>query len=300
MLLTKKFRLKKNILLGILKVGLPTVILNSIGSVMYMITNKVLGRFIIPLTQNGETKDFSIGVWAFGIYFKLQSFAFMPCFGLNQGCIPIMGYNYGSGNKQRFKKTYLMAMGIAAVFMVFVTIIFHSMPVLLLKLFSAPNNEAVLACGAETLRLCSLAFIPAAVSIITIAMFNAVGHGTKAMCLSLLRQLGLLVPIGIGLINTSLGLKGYWVAFPIAEVLSIVLFLPLIIHTVKTIFKRKEAEQASLALQEQPKDDTPFEELANNEQELVLTDKQEDTQTAVFDDVQMDVQTQAAADTQAD
>lgn len=226
---TKDFKIKKDILVDIMRVGLPTVVMNSIGSVMYMLSNAVLNRF-------------ADAVWAFGVYFKLQSFAFMPVFGLNQGCIPIMGYNYGANKKDRFVKTFKYAVLIAFVYMTFALILFHAMPEQLLKLFSVGDNANRIQVGSEALRLCSIAFIPASLGVIMIAMFNAVGHGIKAMLISLLRQLCILVPLGYVLaIYTPMGLKGYWAAFPIAEALSVAIFFPIAVKTIKTIFEKKAA-----------------------------------------------------------
>ena len=224
-LFTRAFRLKKHILIGIMRVGLPTVVMNSIGSIMYMVANIILNR----------STD---AVWAFGIFFKLQSFAFMPCFGLNQGCIPIMGYNYGANNRARFVKTFRMAVTIAFSYMLIMLIVFHSMPELLLKLFSAGDDASRLAMGSEALRICSICFIPASFSVIMIAMFNSVGYGVKAMLISLLRQICILLPLGYVLSTfTPIGFKGFWAAFPIAEAVSMIVFTPVAITTINKIFK---------------------------------------------------------------
>jgi len=229
-LFTRNFRLKKRILLDIMRVGLPTIVLNSIGSVMYMVANIILNR----------SAD---AVWAFGVYFKLQSFALMPCFGLNQGCIPIMGYNYGANNRSRFEKTFRYAMLIAFSFMCVVIILFHSMPDVLLKLFSVGDNANRMKIGCQALRLCSISFIPASFSVIMIAMFNSVGHGVKAMLISLLRQIGILLPLGYVLSAfTELGFTGFWMSFPIAETLSVLIFIPIAVSTVNKIFKYKSRD----------------------------------------------------------
>ncbi len=223
---TKKFRVKKRILLDILRVGLPTVIMNSIGSIMYMVSNFILNAF----------ED---ATWAFGAYFKLQSFAFMPVFGLNQGCIPIFGYNYGANNKPRFIKTFKIALLLAFIYMMFALIIFHSMPEIILKLFS-PDTQHKVEVGAEALRLCATAFIPASVSVILVAMFNSVGHGIKAMLISLLRQLCILLPLGYVLCTfTPLQLTGFWAAFPIAEAIAALIFFPIALATIRKIFMLK-------------------------------------------------------------
>ncbi len=240
---TKNFRVKKDILKGILQVGLPTIIMNSIGSVMYMVANKILGGFTTPVVNGDKVEDFAVGVWAFGLYFKLQSFAFMPCFGLNQGCIPIMGYNYGANNKKRFVKTYRTAIIMAFCYMVFALIIFHAIPEYLLKLFSVPDNAVVVELGAQALRLCALCFLPASICVITISMFNAVGHGVKAMAMSIFRQIGILIPVGLVLSQyTSLGLAGFWTAFPIAEAVALIIFFPIAFATIKKIFVKKDLE----------------------------------------------------------
>ncbi len=237
----KSYRIKKRTVIDIFKVGLPTIVMNSIGSIMYMVSNIVLNTF----------KD---AVWAFGIYFKLQSFAFMPLFGLNQGCIPIFGYNYGANLKKRFVKTFKTSLVIAICYMTFALVLFHSMPELLLKLFS-PDTTYKIEIGAEALRLCSVAFLPASFGVIMIAMFNAIGHGFKAMLISILRQIGILIPLGIVLSKFSpLGLTGYWTAFPIAEVISVVIFIPIAIATIKKIFAKKQlsldAQAETLSLDE--------------------------------------------------
>lgn len=230
---TKSFRVKGHIVGAILKVGLPTIIMNSIGSIMYMASNYILNKF----------ED---AVWAFGVYFKLQSFAFMPVFGLNQGCIPIMGYNYGANNKKRFVKTFRICIIMALVYMSFALILFHAMPEQLLALFSVEGNLNRIKVGSEALRICSVAFIPASFSVIMIAMFNSVGHGVKAMLTSILRQIGVLLPVGFLLTSfTSLGSKGYWTAFPIAEVVSLIVFLPIALVTIKNIFAKKSLALAN-------------------------------------------------------
>ncbi len=228
---TRDFKLKKSILFGILRVGLPTVVMNSIGSIMYMIANLILNGFS------------DAAVWSFGVYFKLQSFAFMPVFGLNQGCIPIMGYNYGAGNRQRFDKTFRYAMIIAASYMFCVMALFHAIPGELLKLFSVGDNALRMSVGCEALRLCSICFLPAAFGVIMIAMFNAVGHGVKAMLISLLRQICILLPLGYVLAKyTPMGLAGFWTAFPIAEAVSVLIFIPVAISTINKIFTKKSLE----------------------------------------------------------
>ena len=161
-----------------------------------------------------------------------------------------MGYNYGANLKKRFDKTFRMAIFIALGYMTFATILFHAIPVPFLKLFSAPDDAVVLFEGARALRLCSVAFIPAAVSVITIAMFNAVGHGVKAMLMSILRQIGLLIPLAIILYKFStLGMVGFWMSFPISEAVSLAIFFPIALHTIRKIFAKKNLEMPASQLE---------------------------------------------------
>ena len=151
-----------------------------------------------------------------------------------------MGYNYGAGNRQRFDKTFRSAMLIAFCYMFVVMALFHAMPGVLLKLFSVGDNALRMSVGCEALRLCSVCFLPAAFGVIMIAMFNSVGHGIKAMLISLLRQIGILLPLGYVLAKfTPMGLTGFWTAFPIAEALSVLIFIPVSVSTINKIFKQK-------------------------------------------------------------
>ena len=184
--------------------------------------------------------SFANAVWSFGIYFKLQSFVFMPVFGMNQGVMPILGYNYGANKRRRFDETFLKAILLSMAYMTFGLIIFHTMPEYLVKLFSPDTPEKAMA-GVEALRLCSIPFISAAISVILIAMFNAVGQGTKAMMISLMRQLFLLLPIGYILSNfTNLGVTGFWLAFMIAEIATMLTFTPIAFATIDKIFLKRQ------------------------------------------------------------
>jgi|GEM_PF-171130 len=223
----KNFRLKWRILKQIFVVGLPSIVLNAIGSVMYMTANFIMNSF-------------ANAVWSFGIYFKLQSFVFMPVFGMNQGVMPILGYNYGANKRRRFDETFLKAILLSMGYMTFGLIIFHTMPEYLVQLFS-PDTPEKAAAGVEALRLCSIPFISAAISVILIAMFNAVGQGTKAMMISLMRQLFLLLPLGYILSKfTNLGVTGFWLAFIIAEIATMLTFTPIAFVTIDKLFMKRQ------------------------------------------------------------
>lgn len=224
-----KFRPQWLYIRQILRVGLPALVMNAIGSVMYLIANFMLMSF----------SDTAINV--FGVYFKLQSMIFMPCFGLNQGVMPILGYNYGANFKPRFIRAFRISLATSTVIMLIGLVFFQALPSHIMSLFNASGDMMTL--GVEALRICSVSFIPASVSVILIAMFTAIGHGMKAMLISAMRQLAFLLPIAY-LLSRYIGITGFWAAFPIAELLVALIFLPVAITTVRKIFARKDAEQA--------------------------------------------------------
>lgn len=213
----------------ILRVGLPALVMNAIGSIMYLIANFILISFS------------GVAVSVFGVYFKLQSLVFMPTFGLNQGIIPILGYNYGANNKARFVKTFRISLIAAFVIMSLGLILFQAIPAQIMSLFNA--DAEMMSMGVVALRICSACFLPAAISVILIAMFNAIGHGIKAMLISLLRQLVLLLPIGY-VLTLFMGVTGFWTAFPIAEAIAVLIFFPIAIVTIRNIFRKKDEETA--------------------------------------------------------
>lgn len=224
----KHFRPQKKYIMEIAKVGLPTFALNAIGSVLSTGLNAILITFS------------TTAVAVFGVYYKLQSFVFMPCFGLNQGLMPILGYNYGANNKQRFKKAYSLANIVVLCIMAIGTLLFMLIPKQLFQLFSADAN--MLAIGIPALRIISLCFIPAAFDVIMVAMFAAIGHGMKALWISLLRQIALLLPIAF-IFGKYIGLNALWFAFPISDIVTIAIFIPIAVKTVKDIFAAKNIMQ---------------------------------------------------------
>ena len=156
--------------------------------------------------------------------------------------MPIMGYNWGANNRTRFYEAFGKSMLMAMGYMTFGLIIFHTLPEYIVMLFSPDTAEKAMA-GVEALRLCSIPFISAAVSVILIAMFNSIGHGTKAMSISILRQIVILIPVGYLLSNyTSLGVTGFWLAFTIGEVVTMLTFFPIAIVTMRKGFIKKNLE----------------------------------------------------------
>ena len=190
----------------IYKVGLPSIIMQSIGSVMVFCLNKILIVFS------------STAVAVFGVYFKLQSFVFMPVFGLNNGLIPIMAYNYGAKKKDRMIKTIKCGLLIAFSIMSVGMVVFELFPDAILALFEASDD--MLAMGKVALRTIAIHFPIAAICIVLGSAFQALGNAVYSMFVSIARQLVVLIPVAYAL--SKLGNVNYvWWCFPIAEIMSL-------------------------------------------------------------------------------
>ena len=205
----KRFKPDWRIVKEIYAVGFPGIIMQAIGSVMVVGMNAIL--FAFP--ENAAT-----AVAFFGVYFKLQSFVFMPVFGLNQGLMPIMGYNYGARKKHRLNSTTKYGCIIALILMGAGMLVFWLLPRQLLQIFNASEN--MMAIGIPGLRIISLCFLPAALGIIASTLFQAVGKGVNSLLVSLLRQLIVLLPAAFFLAKLGV-VEWVWYAFPIAEVFSL-------------------------------------------------------------------------------
>lgn len=202
----KGFKLDWGIVKDIYKVGLPSIVMQSIGSVMIIFYNKIL-------------VDFSTtAVAVLGVYFKIQSFVFMPVFGLNQGAMPIMGYNYGARDRHRLMEAYKEALKIAVFVMALGLVLFQTLPKQLLMMFDA--SDEMLAIGIPALRIISICFLPAAFGIITGTLFQGTGHGVYSLCCSVIRQLIGILPLAFILIRIG-GVTLSWAAFPLAELLGL-------------------------------------------------------------------------------
>ena len=205
----KYFKLRKDVVAPVLTVGIPTVIMNSIGSVMNIGINKILQGF----TQYGE-----VPVNVFGIYFKLQSFFFMPLFGMNNATISIVAYNYGARKPHRITKTLKIACVSALVFMLGGLLVFQLVPGLLLGIFDKSHDFLLL--GQRALRIISLCFPFAGVCIALGASFQALGNGIYSTIVSLCRQLIVLLPVAY-LLSLTGQVNAVWWAFPAAELMSL-------------------------------------------------------------------------------
>ena len=199
-----------HILEKILVVGIPSIVMMAIGSVMNFGMNQIFLRF----REYGET---AAGV--FGIYFKLQSFVLMPLFGINNASISILAYNYGARQPKRITGTLKRALGAAMTIMVTGLLIFQLFPDVLLGLFNP--SDTFLEIGRSALRIISTLFPMAAVGIVLGASFQALGNGIYATVTSLMRQLVVLLPVAY-LLSLTGDVHAVWWAFPIAEVVSMV------------------------------------------------------------------------------
>ena len=199
------FKLEWEIVKDIYSVGLPSIVMQSIGSILLLGYNAIIA--------SNPT-----AVAVLGIYMKLQTFVFMPVFGINQGAMPIMGYNYGARNKERLMKTYKYALTAAFCIMTAGCAIFQLFPEFLLKLFNA--DEEMLVMGANALRLISISFIPASFGIMTSTFFQGTGHGVHSLMASVIRQLVGILPLAFILYNT-LGVDASWASFPLSEILGV-------------------------------------------------------------------------------
>lgn len=199
------FKTDWGIVKDIYAVGFPSIIMQAIGSLMLLGYNTVLSAE-------------PIAVAVLGIYFKIQSFIFMPVFGLSQGAMPVMGYNYGSKNRLRLMKTFKLALFAALIIMAIGTALFQLFPEFFLKLFNADEN--MLAMGVPALRRISLCFIPAAFGIITSTLFQGTGNGFYSLFGSLIRQLIVVLPMAYILYNLG-GVEMSWFSFPLAEIVGL-------------------------------------------------------------------------------
>ncbi|MBQ7415928.1 MAG: MATE family efflux transporter [Oscillospiraceae bacterium] len=217
------FKLRADVVKPVLTVGIPSVIMNSIGSVMNIGINKILQGF----TQYGE-----VPVNVFGIYFKLQSFFFMPLFGMNNATISIVAFNYGARKPERITKTLKIACTSALVFMLAGLAVFQAVPELLLGIFD--TSADFLHMGGRALRIISLCFPFAAVCIALGASFQALGNGMYSTIVSLCRQLIVLLPVAY-LLSLTGEVNAVWWAFPVAELMSLTATVILFVR----IYRRK-------------------------------------------------------------
>ncbi len=208
---------------SILFIGIPSAIMGAIGSFMTYGVNKILFAF----EEVGKT-----AAAVFGVYFKLQSFVFMPVFGLNNGMVPIVSYNYGAKRPDRITQTIRLSAIYAVAIMAAGVAVVQLIPDKLLLLFDA--SEQMLTIGVPALRIISTCFVFAGFSIVCSSVFQALGNSIFSMIMSITRQLAVLLPAAYILAH-AFGLHAVWYAFPIAEFASLALSIIMLSHTYKKV-----------------------------------------------------------------
>jgi Na+-driven multidrug efflux pump len=197
-------------------VGIPTIAMMSVGSVMTYLMNLILGRI------GGED-----AISVFGIYFKLQSFFFMPIFGLNNGIIPVLAYNYGARKKARIDQALKFALSLAFCIMCVGTLTFWTIPEQLMRIFNA--SDEVTAMGVVALRIISVHFPLAAIGIVLGSIYQAFSESVYSLIISLCRQLVVLIPVAY-VLSLFGNVNNVWFSFIIAEVVALVLSLTFFRH----------------------------------------------------------------------
>ena len=204
----------------IYRVGFPSILMQSVGSVMNFFLNRILISFTTTATA------------VFGAYFKLQSFIFMPVFGLNSGMVPIIAYNFGARRPDRVKKTIKLSLLTALSVMACGFIIFEAVPGLLLGFFNA--SEQMLQIGIPALRIIAVNFIFAGFCIISISVFQAIGNPSHSFIVSVCRQLVVLIP-SAWLLSKTGNLNLVWLAFPLSELVSVLMCAFFLLKTLKKL-----------------------------------------------------------------
>lgn len=201
----KKFAMDFKTIVNIYEIGFPSIVMQSAASFMIFQLNNLLASFSTTATA------------VLGVYFKLQSFVILPVFGLNNSVISIISYNYGAGKIKRLLKTVKVANIYAFSIMLAGFVLCQILPSQILKIFDASDNMLVI--GVPALRIISFSFLIAPFSIVSSGTFQALGKGTFSLIISLIRQLIVILPLSY-LLSRVMGMKGVWVAFPIAEIVA--------------------------------------------------------------------------------
>lgn len=219
----KGFKPSLEIIKQIYVIGLPSIIMQAIGSVMVYGMNLILVTFTETATA------------VFGVYYKLQSFIFMPIFGLNNGMVPIVAYNYGAGKKERVLKVMKLSITYAVSIMIIGFFAMQIFPTPMLRLFDA--NPYMISIGVPALRIISISFIFAGFCIVVGSVFQALGHANYSMIVSIARQLIVLLPVAFAL--SKLGnVDIVWWSFPIAEIMSVIMTTVFLVRINKKVISK--------------------------------------------------------------
>lgn len=224
----KGYKLSMKTIKEIYSVGLSGIVMQSIGAVLLSAINIIINLSPSPADVNTAAQT------VYGLYFKIQSFIFMPVFGLNQGISPIMSFNYGAKCKERLLKTLKIGLIIAFSIMLLGTLLFQIIPGQILSLFDV--DEQILSIGNKALRTISICFLPASVGVIFTALFQAVGKGMRSLLMSVLRQLVLIIPLAFLL--SKISIDAMWFAFPISEFVAMVVAILFFIDLNKKDFSK--------------------------------------------------------------
>lgn len=216
------FRPDMGLIGNIYKVGVPSIVMQAIGSVMTYGMNLILEAFGAAQT-------------VFGVYFKLQSFIFMPIFGLNNGMVPIIAYNFGAGSRERVVKTIKSSIAYAVGIMLVGLAVMEAFPAQLIGLFNA--SPELLEIGVPALRIICLSFCFAGYCIVVGSVFQALGNGVYSMIVSIARQLCVLLPVA-WLFSLSGNVDLIWWSFPIAELVSLGLSTFFLIRINRNVIRR--------------------------------------------------------------
>ena len=219
----RQIRWDRRVVVEIYRVGFPSIVMQSISSVMVFGMNKILFSFTKTATA------------VFGAYFKLQSFVFMPVFGLNNGMVPIVSYNYGAARLDRVKRTVKLAIIAAVCIMAVGFVVFQAIPGTLLSFFSA--SDEMLQIGNVALRIISFSFLLAGFCVITGSVCQAIGNPIHSLIVSVARQLVVLLPVA-WLLSLTGRLELVWVAFPVAELISLTLSIIFLRKTMQAVEAR--------------------------------------------------------------
>ena len=228
----ESMKLDTNTVKRIYSVGIPSILMVAIGSIMTFSINKILTGFDNIKTIYGAGAG-TIATTVFGVYFKLQSFVFMPVFGLNNGMVPIIAYNYGARHRDRIIKTLKLSILYATIIMVTGFTVFQIIPGKLIQLFN--DDPSLLSMGIPALRTISYCFIFAGFCIVSGSMFQALGKGKYSLFMSIARQLLFVLPLAF-LFSLTKNIDLVWLAFPIAELVAVGLSL----YYIKRIFKKMD------------------------------------------------------------
>ncbi|MFV0395751.1 MAG: MATE family efflux transporter [Coprobacillaceae bacterium] len=215
----KKFHFSWLTIKKIAIIAIPSTCMNALGSILVMGLNSILITFS------------NTAVSLYGVYYKLQTFVFMPASGLTQGAMPIMGFNYGAGNKQRLKETLRISMLVCAIIMGFGTLLFLLFPQTMLSLFNA--SPEMIKMGIPALQIICFSFLPATVGFILPTLFQAMGKGGYSLIVFLLRQF-IITLLSAYLLSSIFGLQGVWYSFILAETIAAIVSIILYRRLCKT------------------------------------------------------------------